>query len=72
MDELKSCPFCGGEARMFTLNNENASRVRYYVRCRKCDARTGRHVSQRLAEKAWNKRTMTHEQIPQQEDCRER
>lgn len=53
-DELKRCPFCGGEAEVdgFPLR---------YVRCKECGAETGAFDSEEEAIKAWNKRVSDDE-----------
>lgn len=56
MIELKSCPFCGGDAHIVIQHNEQLTWVRYYVSCYRCDARSGRHETAELAEKVWNRR----------------
>ena len=56
MSELKPCPFCGGEAAGVIYHNEECTYIRHYVRCRRCDARTGKHKTYEFAENAWNRR----------------
>nr|DAR29687.1 MAG TPA: restriction alleviation protein [Caudoviricetes sp.] len=63
-NKLKKCPFCGGEAHVF----ENETQKEYYVRCRKCYARTDVYrVSKADAIAAWNQRavepTFTREEL---------
>lgn len=50
-NQLKPCPFCGGEAKMFTFVGEE-----YYVKCICCCARTDFYDSEFYAVKFWNKR----------------
>lgn len=45
-EELKECPFCGGEAEV----NKN------YVKCKSCFARTDKYVSSKYAILGWNQR----------------
>ena len=49
MDELKSCPFCGGEA------DEYAEDEYLQIECQKCGARS-RKDSDMDAIEAWNRR----------------
>lgn len=49
--ELKSCPFCGGEAR----RGENKD-FGHLVYCKKCLARTTFYKSKGAAARAWNRR----------------
>lgn len=39
MEGLKKCPFCGGEAKVSVTEEARRWRV-WYVKCRKCHART--------------------------------
>lgn len=67
MDELKRCPFCGGEAEMvskFMMANGFRG-IAYRVRCSECYAQSpykrnpilhGFHVSSDKAVEAWNRR----------------
>lgn len=53
MSELKPCPFCGGEAELYTSN------VSALVECNYCGACIGAcvgHNAKANAIKAWNKR----------------
>jgi Lar family restriction alleviation protein len=49
-DELKPCPFCGGEARLTQTG------VSPYVVCERCSNSTALHGTQELAIAAWNTR----------------
>lgn len=52
VENLKPCPFCGGEAKTdYDFNNN-----RYYVFCRDCDARVYDYNSEERVIKEWNKR----------------
>lgn len=52
MDELKPCPFCGGEA----IESEPIDRSPYWrIRCRKCSASIG-GTHRRMNREAWNRR----------------
>ena len=63
MDELKPCPFCGGEAEL-QHERDNFSWAFIYssVRCTKCGAKGERFMqspkiaSGKEAAKAWNRR----------------
>lgn len=50
-DELKLCPFCGGEAEM-----REGSSTKPYVRCKRCGCRTGSSRYRGNLAKAWNAR----------------
>jgi Lar family restriction alleviation protein len=53
MDNLKPCPFCGGEAKMwFNLETDN-----YEIECQKCFCDVQQHFGCKdEAIEAWNKR----------------
>lgn len=72
MEELKKCPFCGGEA---TLKMENKSGIGWTIwcTCNKCHAKTSGYCPdlskehraldnidncKKLAVEAWNRRTL--------------
>lgn len=48
--KLKLCPFCGGDAEMFMLDD------RYTVRCRSCFCGTGEYKDPERASETWNRR----------------
>jgi Lar family restriction alleviation protein len=50
MEELKRCPFCGGEAIEVRTGES------YWVRCSDCDAETALCDSRPDAIAAWNRR----------------
>lgn len=58
MDEvkLKPCPFCGGEASIVTMHNENLSWIRYKAVCGICLAETSMHEKWKMAKAVWNRR----------------
>ena len=55
MAELKTCPFCGGEARMHTRYMRHAEQFRYLVKCLRCNARM-EYRNEAAAIEAWNRR----------------
>lgn len=64
-NELKSCPFCGGEATpeseprfvptFYDPDGSNAE-IEYWIRCTKCGAETRLFKTEHEALEAWNKR----------------
>lgn len=52
--ELKSCPFCGGEAELTGFNAPE-----YWVWCPTCKASTDAHTGMTNAVEAWNTRAWT-------------
>lgn len=63
MDELKPCPFCGGDAELLSINNngQGLSPLFWYVVCTNMCARTFRHISDHDAIEAWNRRVSDDE-----------
>lgn len=55
MEELKKCPFCGGEAKVDELKLSNEFSYKR-VFCTKCKARTKNYRSYDEAIGAWNDR----------------
>lgn len=62
MEELKSCPFCGGDAEMeIKYGDYGYNPDIYSVKCKRCNAKIGK-VSNNYADlsddvvKAWNRR----------------
>lgn len=53
MEELKSCPFCGGKAKLSKFNDANPD---YFVCCEKCGSSTRAHEDSKEAIKVWNRR----------------
>lgn len=52
MEELKKCPFCGGEAKLWSQNE-----YIYYVSCEECECCTPAFFNNmRAAIDLWNKR----------------
>lgn len=66
--ELKPCPFCGGEARLYKTETEslidNKMLDAYYVMCDSvfCGCLTQYHESAEDAENAWNSRVRGEEE----------
>lgn len=67
MVELKSCPFCGGKARLDYASGGNITYIDsegkvkytpifYTVLCEECVARIGVYEKYEMAIDAWNKR----------------
>lgn len=61
-NELKPCPFCGGKAIDVCEEGNFFGKAAYsrtyrFVRCRKCNARTGVYGTRPKAIEAWNRRT---------------
>lgn len=56
MNELKWCPFCGGEAEVFRYYPGFGGRVRVTVRCKQCRGNSGEWKRVDKAIKAWNRR----------------
>ena len=50
-NELKPCPFCGGEARRYCGNTDANSIV-----CKRCGAKVYGYASKSAATRAWNRR----------------
>ena len=60
MDELKPCPFCGGDANLRTTDLVEglglfAMRA-VFVQCARCGARTLEYRDERFAIEDWNRR----------------
>lgn len=49
--ELKSCPFCDGDAEMRTVRG-----TQHYIRCTECGCRTGSSSNAEKAVETWNAR----------------
>ena len=69
MDDIKKCPFCGGEAELHSIYSEKAEKYYIYVQCCKCWAKAmtinnespaGWGIENKAgveAIRAWNRRT---------------
>lgn len=64
-DELKRCPFCGGEAEM-----REGSSTRPYVRCKVCGCRTGSSKYRSAVKSAWNVRAERTCRVEYPDDAR--
>lgn len=60
MNELKQCPFCGGnpEKRYIKRKKLFANTHYVYVRCKVCGATSSVHVTIENAIEAWNRRVI--------------
>ena len=55
--ELKPCPFCGGEADIFTsVEVGYLGSNKFTVRCGNCFCGTGHYEDTERAKEAWNRR----------------
>jgi len=57
MEELKPCPFCGGEAKNIKGRDIATGRNKWHkIYCISCQNRTWEHPRKKNAIEAWNKR----------------
>lgn len=56
MEELKKCPFCGGEAEVRGIKDFDGKVIMSSVVCKKCEASTRSYGSENGAIEAWNSR----------------
>lgn len=57
MAELKPCPFCGGEAKIKTIENGLLRKTTFfYIRCTVCGNNTAVQYEKAEAINAWNRR----------------
>ena len=58
MDNLKSCPFCGGEASLIPIldGSKDGTVKCYFVICDDCYSQTNDFSTKKEATDAWNKR----------------
>lgn len=54
MNNLKSCPFCGGEAILETVDGN--SPTEYYIYCPECNFETGLYSKPKFIAEKWNRR----------------
>ena len=58
MEDLKACPFCGGQGKL----NDEIDRIFSFVKCVECGAETGlvkisaEYCADEKAKELWNKR----------------
>ena len=57
MDDLKSCPFCGGTAYIASRYSSAVEKYFWFVQCTRCKAQTGAFNCFGRAVDAWNIRT---------------
>ena len=69
MDELKSCPFCGGEVKLAAAPYTEDVTL-WYVICRECEIMTLKRPSQEKARRAWNRRAKDLVQVVRCKDCK--
>ena len=55
-NELKPCPFCGGEAFVHKFTIDGAGGLFISVMCRVCPAQPGHQTKEVHAIEAWNRR----------------
>lgn len=56
-EELKPCPFCGGEAVIWTMDEFDDGDFYYRAECRNCQAGFGvNHETKEEAIESWNRR----------------
>lgn len=67
MNDLKPCPFCGGEPKIFVCDGSGsfwnsietpvlAGLDHFLIRCTKCGIRTKAYLTNRGVYNAWNRR----------------
>lgn len=59
-EKLKPCPFCGGNASIYEVSNDEENFVGYMVSCDDCDCGTTVFNVRDIAVQSWNKR-IAHE-----------
>lgn len=57
MNELKPCPFCGGNGIVIEGYPRTYPRTNYYVACDKCKTTSDTYKDKEKAVAAWNRRT---------------
>lgn len=56
MEELKKCPFCGGEAEVRGIKDFSGKVIMASVVCKKCEASTRSYAYENVAIETWNNR----------------
>ena len=56
MEDLKKCPFCGGEAILEVYRGFNKEIIFAYIHCLECGASTRSYALEITAREAWNRR----------------
>lgn len=57
MEELKKCPFCGGEAELSIKHGFKREVIAAFVYCTKCGVGTLSYALTKSAKEAWNRRS---------------
>lgn len=55
-EELKPCPFCGGEAKKQAVKTTILGDTYWGIKCTKCNCGTVGYLNYNYAIKAWNRR----------------
>ena len=66
-NELKPCPFCGGEAVILKADQYHVFPYSYYVSCTKCTVGLGPLDTEAEAIEAWNRRAATDKNVGDKE-----
>lgn len=69
MNELKKCPFCGGEARWWDTEDE---KYPYQIYCTHCYCGTDKMAHEEYAIERWNTRKPSEEVVARLEELRMR
>lgn len=56
VEDLKPCPFCGGEAKINRIVNTFYQYARYFSSCTRCSAESKVFETEQEAIEAWNTR----------------
>lgn len=56
-EELKPCPFCGGEAELLETKDFKGQTFSACIMCRECECITCHFASKSTAIEAWNRRS---------------
>ena len=63
MEDLKKCPFCGGEADIEKIIGFSHAVIAAYVYCKECGASTQTYGSEEVAYEAWNRRRKSEQRL---------